>query len=194
MEDQKIKDIPTAEQLKKELDRRNYKSSFFSTLINTFGSLAVAVAIVALLAVFLFPVLRVTGQSMKPTLTSDELVLCNKSAPARSGDVIAFYHNKKILLKRVIGTAGDVIDIKDDGSVFVNGELLDEPYANNKNQGESDITFPFTVPNNRYFVMGDNRKDSVDSRSTAVGCVAEENILGRIYMIVWPFDKVGPID
>lgn len=194
MEDQKIKDIPTAEQLKKELDRRNYKSSFFSTLINTFGSLAVAVAIVALLAVFLFPVLRVTGQSMKPTLTSDELVLCNKSAPARNGDVIAFYHNKKILLKRVIGTAGDVIDIKDDGSVFVNGELLDEPYANNKNQGESDITFPFTVPNNRYFVMGDNRKDSVDSRSTSVGCVAEENILGRIYMIVWPFDKVGPID
>lgn len=194
MADNNIRDIPTAEQLKAELDRLNYKKAFKSTLYNTFGSLAVAVAVIVLISSFLFPVLRVTGQSMRPTLMNDELVLCNKSASARKGDVIAFYHNKKILLKRVIGTSGDVIDIKEDGSVYVNGEILDEPYADNKKMGECDITFPYTVPNNRYFVMGDDRKESVDSRSSAVGCIAEENIIGRIYMIVWPFEKLGTLD
>lgn len=194
MADNNIRDIPTAEQLKAELDRLNYKKAFKSTLYNTFGSLAVAAAVIVLISSFLFPVLRVTGQSMRPTLMNDELVLCNKSASARKGDVIAFYHNKKILLKRVIGTSGDVIDIKEDGSVYVNGEILDEPYADNKKMGECDITFPYTVPNNRYFVMGDDRKESVDSRSSAVGCIAEENIIGRIYMIVWPFEKLGTLD
>lgn len=194
MADNNIRDIPTAEQLKAELDRLNYKKAFKSTLYNTFGSLAVAAAVIVLISSFLFPVLRVTGQSMRPTLMNDELVLCNKSASARKGDVVAFYHNKKILLKRVIGTSGDVIDIKEDGSVYVNGEILDEPYADNKKMGECDITFPYTVPNNRYFVMGDDRKESVDSRSSAVGCIAEENIIGRIYMIVWPFEKLGTLD
>ena len=194
MKKRKITDIPTAEQLKKELSRLNYKKTFRSTLFNTFASLAVTIAVVALLSVFLFPILRVTGQGMNPTLTSDELVLCNKTAQARKGDIIAFYHNKKILLKRVIGISGDVIDISDNGTVFVNGEYLDEPYVSSNALGECDLTFPYTVPTNRYFVMGDNRVDSVDSRSSAVGCVAEENIIGRIYVIVWPFEKLGVPD
>lgn len=191
MKKRNITDIPTAEQLDNELKRITYKKAFSSTLFNTFGSIAVAAAVVVLLSSFFLPLLRVTGHGMEPTLTSDELVLCNKSAPAGKGDVIAFYHNKKILIKRVIATSGDVIDIKESGAVYVNDSLLIESYAYNKTLGECDLTFPYTVPNNRFFVMGDNRADSVDSRSSVVGCIAEENIIGRIYMVVWPFEKLG---
>lgn len=187
MNDDKKMDIPSAEQFKAELDRLRYRKRFRSTLCNTAASLITAAAAVIIISYFVMPVLRVTGDSMEPTLTRDQVVLCNKYAHIECGDMIAFYHNKKILLKRVIASAGDTIDIKEDGTVIKNGEALDEPYIVQKTVGECDIEFPYVVADDRYFVMGDNRAVSVDSRSSAVGCVAEENVLGRVTFSVFPF-------
>ena len=143
-------------------------------------------AIAVLVSMLFLPVLRVTGTSMTPTLQNDELVVCRKRGTFQSGDIIAFYFNNKILLKRVIGVAGDIIDIDDSGTVYVNGEALEEPYLNEKALGECDIELPYQVPDERVFVMGDHRSTSVDSRSTAVGCVAEEAVVGKVILRVWP--------
>jgi signal peptidase I len=123
---------------------------------------------------------------MIPTLRHDEVLLCNKAATLQRGDVIAFYYNNKVLLKRVIGTAGDVIDITEDGTVYLNGEALDEPYVNELARGECDIELPYQVPDNRIFVMGDHRAVSIDSRSAAVGCLADENIIGKVSAVIFP--------
>lgn len=187
MNDEKKVDIPTAEQLKSELDRLLYRRCFRSTLFNTAASLITAAAAVIIISYFILPVLRVTGDGMEPTLMRDQVVLCNKFADIECGDIIAFYHNKKILLKRVIGSAGDTIEIKEDGSVIRNGEPLSETYIADNDLGVCDIDFPCIVADNHYFVMGDNRAVSVDSRSSAVGCVAEEDVLGRVSFAVFPF-------
>ena len=139
------------------------------------------------------PVLRVTGTSMTPTLQNDELVICRKWGDFEQGDVIAFYYNNKILLKRVIGVSGDIIDISEDGTVYVNGEELDEPYLNEKAFGECDLDLPYQVPDERVFVMGDHRSTSVDSRSTSVGCVANESIVGEVMLRIWPLKQIGTI-
>lgn len=130
---------------------------------------------------------------MTPTLQNDELVICRKWGDFKQGDLIAFYYNNKILLKRVIGVAGDVIDISEDGTVYVNGEAIDEPYLNEKAFGECDIKLPYQVPDERVFVMGDHRATSVDSRSTSVGCVASESIIGEVELRVWPPRKIGAV-
>ena len=129
---------------------------------------------------------------MNPTLQNDEVLLCNKLADIKQGDIIAFYYNNKVLIKRVIGLPGDVIDIAEDGTIYVNGEALDEPYANLA-LGETDQDFPITVANSRYFVCGDNRGVSIDSRSTSIGCIAEENIIGKIFLRVYPFGRFGGV-
>lgn len=181
-----INDAPTAAQLKAEYRRRRYKKEFFGTLYATIGSVMVFAAAFVLICNFIFPVLKVTGSSMSPTISSNETVLCSKTSTLEKGDIIAFYHNKKILIKRIIGTADDVIDISDDGTVRVNGAVQDEPYIINKGLGECDISFPYTVPGSRYFVMGDDRTYSVDSRCSEIGCVAEEDVIGKVSLVVWP--------
>lgn len=123
-----------------------------------------------------------------PTLNNDELIICNKRSNFKSGDIVAFYFNNKILLKRVIGTAGDVIDISEDGTVYVNGVILDEPYLSEKAFGECDIELPYQVPDNRVFVMGDHRSVSIDSRSSSVGCIADEYIIGKVILRLWPWE------
>lgn len=180
------RDIPTAVQLEAELKRAKYRREYGKLLRNTISSLIVVAAIAVLVSMLFLPVLRVTGTSMTPTLQNDELVVCRKRGTFQSGDIIAFYFNNKILLKRVIGVAGDIIDIDDSGTVYVNGEALEEPYLNEKALGECDIELPYQVPDERVFVMGDHRSTSVDSRSTAVGCVAEEAVVGKVILRVWP--------
>lgn len=189
-EEEKIIDIPTAQQLSDELERVKYKSNFKKTLFNTISSLIVVAAIAVLISMLFLPVLRVTGTSMAPTMLNDELIICNKRSNFETGDIVAFYFNNKILLKRVIGTSGDIIDISEDGTVYVNGEALDEPYINEKAFGECDIELPYQVPENRIFVMGDHRAVSIDSRSTSVGCIADEYVIGKVIMRVWPLDRV----
>lgn len=179
-------EIPTAVQLEAELKRAKYRREYRKLLRNTISSLIVVAAIAVLVSMLFLPVLRVTGTSMTPTLQNDELVVCRKRGTFQSGDIIAFYFNNKILLKRVIGVAGDIIDIDDSGTVYVNGEALEEPYLNEKALGECDIELPYQVPDERVFVMGDHRSTSVDSRSTAVGCVAEEAVVGKVILRVWP--------
>lgn len=183
--------LPTAEQLSSELKRIRYKKEYRRMLSSTVSSLLVVAAVAVLISMLFLPVLRVTGTSMTPTFMNDELVICNKRSNFKSGDVVAFYFNNKILLKRVIGTAGDVIDIKEDGTVYVNGEILDEPYVNEKAFGECDIKLPYQVPDNRIFVMGDHRSTSVDSRSTSVGCIADEYVIGKVILRIWPFESIS---
>lgn len=193
MESKKKMDLPTAEQLEQELKRLKYRHSFAVTLRSTVASLIVVAAIAVMISTMIMPVLRVTGTSMTPTLQNDQVIICNKLAECQKGDVVAFYYNNKVLIKRVIGVAGDVIDISGDGVVSVNGEPLDEPYVSELALGECDIELPYQVPDNRIFVMGDHRSVSIDSRSTSVGCVAIENVIGKVLFRVYPIDSFGKI-
>lgn len=185
--------LPTAEQFDNELRRIKYRKDFSRILRSTVSSLLVVAAVAVLVSMLLLPILRVTGSSMTPTLQNDELVVCSKRSNFKQGDVVAFYYNNKILLKRVIGISGDVIDIKEDGTVYVNGEVIEEPYVNELALGTCDIELPYQVPDNRIFVMGDHRSVSVDSRSTTVGCIADEYVIGKVILRLWPFKSVGII-
>lgn len=184
-------DIPTAAQFENEMKRLRYRQNFRRSVKSTISALITIVAAAVIVSTMLIPVLRVTGASMTPTLRNDEYVLCSKVSSLKQGDIIAFYYNNRILLKRVIGVAGDIIDIDEDGTVTLNGEVLDEPYISEKALGECDIDMPYQVPENRLFVMGDHRSVSVDSRSTSVGCIAEENIVGKVMLRIWPLKAAG---
>lgn len=189
-----IEEWSTIEQLEQELQREIYKRNYFSVLRSTIFTLITVAAVAVLIAVLLLPVLQIYGSSMSPTLTEGNIVVSIKGSSFETGDVVAFYYNNKILIKRVIGQAGDWIDIQDDGTVTVNGNEIDEPYLMDKALGECDIELPFQVPESRIFVMGDNRSVSVDSRSTTVGCVAEEQIVGKIVFRVWPLQNIGKVN
>ena len=185
--------IPTAEQLEAEGKRLRRRKDFVRLLVSTLSSLVVVAAVAVLLSMLFLPVLRVTGTSMTPTLENDQLVVCNKRSDFKQGDVIAFYYNNKILLKRVIGVSGDKINITPDGTVFVNDVEIDEPYVSDKALGECDLKMPYQVPDQKIFVMGDHRSTSIDSRSSLVGCVSEEAIIGRVIFRVWPIEEFGKI-
>lgn len=185
------KDLPTTAQLAAEMKRLRYGERFRRSVRNTVGSLIVAAAAAVLISTLLLPVLRVTGASMTPTLQNDQVLLCNKLAQPERGDIIAFYYNNKVLIKRVVGLPGDVVDITEDGTVCLNGETLAEPYVSELAVGECDISLPYQVPENRFFVMGDHRAVSIDSRSTSVGCIAEENIIGTIFFRILPLRERG---
>lgn len=184
----------TVRQIEGELKRLRRKQNSRRIFRQTVFSLLVVAAAVVLAAMLFFPIFRVTGSSMEPTLNAKEIVVCLKSSRFQSGDLVAFYYNNKVLLKRVIGTAGDTIEIDDSGNVFVNGSQLDEPYITKKSLGQCDIDFPYQVPDNRIFVMGDNRETSVDSRTTAVGCIADEYVIGKVFLRVWPLERLGSLD
>ncbi|MCR5263585.1 MAG: signal peptidase I [Clostridiales bacterium] len=185
--------IPTTEQLDRELKRENYRHRYGATLRSTIYLLITAAAIAVLVATLLLPVLRIYGSSMVPSLTENDIVVSVKGSDFKTGDIISFYYNNKILVKRVIAFPGDWVDIDDSGNIYVNHEMLIEPYVKEKAKGECDIELPYQVPDGRYFVIGDHRATSVDSRSTTVGCISEEQIVGRIVFRVWPFDNFGAI-
>ena len=179
-------DLPQLDVLKKELNREVYKRRFRRLLRSTFHALIVVAAIAALVATLLLPVLQIAGTSMSPTLNDGDIVLLIKTDRLETGDLCAFYYSNKILIKRVIGTPGDYLWIESDGTVFLNGAPLDEPYLTQKALGECDVEFPYQVPENAFFMMGDQRETSIDSRSSVIGCVASDNLIGKILCKVWP--------
>ena len=182
---------PSYEQLEAELNRIRYKRRYRSVLRSTLYTLITVAAVAVLVATLWLPVLQIYGSSMTPTLRDGEIVFSVKTTDMVPGDVIAFYYNNKILVKRVIAGPGDWVDISQDGTVFINGTELEEPYLAEKSFGDTDIELPYQVPDGRIFVMGDHRATSVDSRHIAVGCVAEEQIVGKIVFRVWPMDRLG---
>ena len=184
----------TTDQLEEELRRERYKRSFRFTLRNTIYMLITVAAVAVLVAVLLMPVLQIYGTSMAPTLEEGDIVLSLKGSEFKTGDVMGFYYNNNILVKRVIAQAGDWVDITEDGTVYVNNVAIDEPYLIDKAYGETNIEFPYQVPESRIFVLGDHRSVSIDSRNTAVGCVASEQIVGKIIYRVWPFEHFGKVE
>ena len=182
---------PTTDQIRTELERVRYRRTFANTLRSTIFILIVVSASAVLIAVLLLPVLRIYGHSMNDTLDEGDVVVSIKGSSFKTGDIIAFYYNNKLLVKRVIGQPGDWVDIDEAGNVYVNQVMLEEPYLDSKAFGETNIELPYQVPESRIFVLGDNRDVSIDSRNTSVGCVAEEQIAGKIVFRVWPLDKIG---
>ena len=187
------KELPHTADLEALVNRIRYGKRFRASVISTLMTLVVVAAAAVLVAVLVLPILRIYGQSMSKTLDNGDIVVSVKTADLETGDIIAFYYNNTILVKRVIGHSGDWIDIDKDGTVSVNREVLEEPYLDRKAYGEIDIKLPYQVPEGRIFVMGDNREISIDSRTMMIGCVAEEQIVGKIIYRVWPFSKIGGI-
>ena len=186
-------DLPTTEQIEQERSRLRYKRRYSRTLKSTVAILVVVAAAAILVATLWMPVLRIYGTSMVPTLEDGQIVVSVKSSSFEPGDIVAFYHGNKLLIKRFIAGPADWVDIDADGNVSVNGTVLDEPYIAEKAYGETNITLPYQVPDKRYFLMGDNRDVSVDSRNTAVGCVSDEQIVGKVIFRIWPLSQFGPV-
>ena len=187
-------EVPTLEQLEAELKKEQYKRNYGRVLRSTIFSLLVVAAASVLIAVLLLPVLQINGTSMTDTLQDGNIVVALNSKKFNTGDVIAFYYNNNILVKRVIAAAGDWVDIDEEGNVYVNGELLEEPYISEKALGDCNITLPYQVPDGKCFVMGDHRATSIDSRNTAVGCISDGVVVGRILLRVWPLEEAGFIN
>ncbi|CDB31367.1 MAG: signal peptidase I [Oscillospiraceae bacterium] len=187
-------EMPSAEQLEAELKREKYKRRYHSVLRSTIYTLITVAAIAVLVATLWLPVLQIYGSSMTPTLQDGEIIFSVKTADLEPGDIVAFYYNNKILVKRVICGPGDWVNIDEDGTVYVNEVRLKEPYLAEKALGDCNIELPYQVPDGKIFVMGDHRSTSVDSRNTAVGCVAQEQIVGKIIFRIWPLNRLGDVD
>ena len=187
-------DLPEITQLEKELERVRYRSRFGTVLRSTIYTLITVAAVAVLVATLWLPVLQIYGSSMTPTLVDGEIIFTIKTSDFEPGDIVAFYHENKILVKRVIASSADWVDIDEDGTVYVNGEELYEPYLEEKALGDCNIELPYQVPDERIFVMGDHRSTSVDSRNTAIGCVAQEDIVGKIVFRIWPLSRIGKVE
>lgn len=183
--------MPTVDELETELSRVRYRNRYRKILRSTVFTLVTVAAAAVLVAVLFLPVLQIYGHSMTPGLEEGDIVVSLKGADFQTGDIVAFYYNNKVLVKRVIAGPGDWVDIDAEGNVSVNEKAIDEPYLSEKALGECDIELPYQVPENRWFLMGDHRSVSVDSRSSAVGCVAEEEIIGKLIFRAWPLNKFG---
>ena len=194
MKHKKAKPAPTTQELESELKRMRNRKRYRSVLRRTAYTLITVAAAAVLVATLWLPVLQIYGNSMTPTLWDGEIIFSVRTSDFEPGDIVSFYYNNKILVKRVIARAGEWVNIDEEGNVYVNSTLLNEPYLEDKAFGDCNIELPYQVPDGKVFVMGDHRSTSVDSRSTAVGCVAQEQIVGKILFRVWPLNKIGPVE
>lgn len=184
-------ELPSLELIENELKRTKYQNRYRKTLRTTIFSLLVIAAVAVIIAVLLLPVLQISGSSMETTLNDGDLVISLNDGKYKTGDVIGFYYNNVVLIKRVIATSGDWVDIAEDGTVSVNGSPLDEPYVTEKSIGECNINLPYQVPQGKCFVLGDHRATSIDSRNTQVGCISNDVVVGRLLMRIWPLKAFG---
>ncbi len=186
--------LPATAEIEEEYNRVRYRRRFRGTVRSTIFSLVVVAALAVLVAVLFLPILRIYGTSMHGTLDGGDIAVSVKSNSFEPGDIVAFYYNNNILVKRVIASAGDWVDISEDGTVYVNQQELDEPYLKEpKALGETNIKLPYQVPEGKIFVMGDNRAVSIDSRNSSIGCIAEEQLVGKIVFRVWPLSGFGAV-
>ncbi len=190
----KLRSIPTAEQIEAEILREKYNRKYKQVLRSTMYSLIVVAAVAVLIATLALPVLQISGSSMEPTLNDEEIVVLLKTTNLKRGELCCFSYQNKLLIKRVVGLPGDRVNIDENGNVYLNNELLSEPYITDKALGECDITFPCYVTDNHYFVLGDHRSTSIDSRSSVIGLVSEDYIVGKIFFRIWPFDSISLVD
>lgn len=186
--------VPSVEQLSRELNRIQYKSRFRNIFKSTLYTLITVAAIAVLVATLWLPVLQIYGNSMTPTLHNGDILFTVKTSKLERGDIVAFYYNNKILVKRLICGPGDWFNMDQDGTIYVNSVKIEEPYIQEPAFGETNIQLPYQVPDEKVFVVGDHRSTSVDSRNTAVGCVSEEQIVGKIVFRIWPIRQFGPIN
>ena len=190
----KTKNFPTANEISSELKYERNKIRFRRIIKSSVYALVLVAAIAVLIATLVLPVLQISGTSMEPTVNNGEIVVLFKTTKLERGDLCGFSYSNKILIKRVIGLPGDYIAIDEEGNVFVNNKKIDEPYITEKGLGECDIEFPYQVPENEFFLMGDHRSTSIDSRSTVIGCIPQDQIIGKIFLKVWPLSDISIID
>ena len=182
--------LPTKKQVETERKRYRRQKAYNKALRGTVYVLTIVAAVAVLIATLILPVLQIEGTSMEPTLSNGDIVLLTKTPRFDRGDLCGFTWNNKLLIKRVIGLPGDWIEIDTDGSIYLNGQKLDEPYVQQKSFGECDLEFPFQVPQEQYFVVGDMRESSIDSRNTLIGCIPKDQIVGKVFFRVWPFKNI----
>lgn len=183
--------VPSLKDIQTERKRIRRDSLYWQALRSTVAVLVVVAAVAVLITTLFLPILQISGDSMSPALEHDEIVILLKTKNFQRGDLIGFYYQGKILLKRVIALPEDEVAIDAEGNVYINGEILEEPYITDKSLGDCDLEFPYKVPGTSYFVMGDQRSNSVDSRNSAVGAISQEDIIGKVFLRVWPFSKIG---
>ncbi|MBQ6468127.1 MAG: signal peptidase I [Clostridia bacterium] len=193
MKKRQINPSPELNELERELGREKQKQKFRKAIRSTVYTLVVTAAVAVLVATVLLPVMRIYGNSMTPTLVEGDIVISVKGTKFETGDVVGVYYGSKILVKRIIAQAGEWVNIDARGNVYVNNQLIDEPYVSERALGECNIELPYQVPDNAVFVMGDHRRTSIDSRNTSVGCIETDDIAGKIIFRAWPFKKIGVI-
>lgn len=186
-------ETPELSLIRKEIKRERYKARYYAVLRSTVSVLIVVAAVAVLVATLWMPVLHIYGISMGPTLNDGDIVVSVKSDDLQPGDLVAFYYGNKLLIKRCIAGPGEWVDMDRNGNVSVNGALLVEPYLTEKAYGECDLKLPYQVPDGRWFLMGDSRAVSIDSRNTSVGCISQEQIVGKIVFRIWPLEVFGTV-